>query len=389
MAERTCPVLSYTRQVLLDGYESEKKRMSNIKNRCHHHHIQFDDCPKKMASYVMKILYLPLKQLRGTDTYTFQNWQEADRICKIVSNGFCELCAMYLAPKIKVFFRRLFSLCSSLTWSTCNILSYICAIILHYPSVVARYCKEANLFWNDISIVLIASLQLHHLMITDSAKKAKLTDHSYNALSRFGTEIIRSSHMLKTFDHLNANLVGFLRWLPKDIRIQMNCNLLGSLIPFLNVSLMLLSYFHLIERKQLLWNQEEISRFRQQMYAIIKATKTKVETHLGVRVAIRNRTLKYICLDLLFVTDPNMEDRRGAMRGYRAEFKKIKRAAWEEKKREMQCLWKKCNVRAKDMDKDKLYKCSRCKVARYCSRRCQKKDWNIGCHKELCVLCRI
>ena len=55
---------------------------------------------------------------------------------------------------------------------------------------------------------------------------------------------------------------------------------------------------------------------------------------------------------------------------------------WEMKKREMNCMWYKCDNQAKDLVK--LYKCKRCRVARYCSKSCQKRDWKNGNHKELC-----
>ena len=30
-----------------------------------------------------------------------------------------------------------------------------------------------------------------------------------------------------------------------------------------------------------------------------------------------------------------------------------------------------------DEDKDKLFKCSRCKTTKYCSKICQKEDWKV------------
>lgn len=43
------------------------------------------------------------------------------------------------------------------------------------------------------------------------------------------------------------------------------------------------------------------------------------------------------------------------------------------------CQYIKCNKKA-------LKKCSRCKSSRYCSRKCQKKDWNTK-HRFICVKC--
>ena len=53
-------------------------------------------------------------------------------------------------------------------------------------------------------------------------------------------------------------------------------------------------------------------------------------------------------------------------------------------KQSMQCLWIKCDKKAKDLEDGQLRKCSRCRVARYCSKQCQKRDWKYGQHKEIC-----
>ena len=57
---------------------------------------------------------------------------------------------------------------------------------------------------------------------------------------------------------------------------------------------------------------------------------------------------------------------------------------WKWKKKEMECLWAGCKRIAWTTQRGTLYLCKRCKVARYCSRRCQKKDWERGEHKSVC-----
>lgn len=49
------------------------------------------------------------------------------------------------------------------------------------------------------------------------------------------------------------------------------------------------------------------------------------------------------------------------------------------------CGWREC--KKKEVDEDDAFKsCTECKIERYCSRRCQKKDWNEGDHKRLCKI---
>lgn len=46
------------------------------------------------------------------------------------------------------------------------------------------------------------------------------------------------------------------------------------------------------------------------------------------------------------------------------------------------CFWIKC----KNVEKEgqKFLVCSSCRIARYCSKKCQKKDWKKGEHKIVC-----
>lgn len=56
--------------------------------------------------------------------------------------------------------------------------------------------------------------------------------------------------------------------------------------------------------------------------------------------------------------------------------------------RSVECQWKLCyKVNRYDKHKNigKFKKCGSCKVARYCSSRCQKMDRNRGCHKQICL----
>ena len=58
---------------------------------------------------------------------------------------------------------------------------------------------------------------------------------------------------------------------------------------------------------------------------------------------------------------------------------------WNKMKLEMKCLWIECDKTAKDMKCEKLSKCKRCRVARYCSKRCPKLDWKYGDHNNICT----
>ena len=45
---------------------------------------------------------------------------------------------------------------------------------------------------------------------------------------------------------------------------------------------------------------------------------------------------------------------------------------------------KRCNFCDKTCNESSLLVCKRCRQARYCSKICQKSDWNIGSHKDSC-----
>ena len=56
--------------------------------------------------------------------------------------------------------------------------------------------------------------------------------------------------------------------------------------------------------------------------------------------------------------------------------------------RAVTCQWKLCDKENRyhtNKDVGKFKKCGSCKSVRYCSIRCQKLDWNRGCHKQICL----
>ena len=55
---------------------------------------------------------------------------------------------------------------------------------------------------------------------------------------------------------------------------------------------------------------------------------------------------------------------------------------WREKWMDMGCARVGCKVKRKDSDH--LYKCKKCRVVRYCSKRCQKIDWKKNHHAMYC-----
>eukprot|EP01084_Bolivina_argentea_P268896 456862_1 len=54
------------------------------------------------------------------------------------------------------------------------------------------------------------------------------------------------------------------------------------------------------------------------------------------------------------------------------------------KKIDRKCVWYKCDNTTKNVKNNKLYKCKRCLIVGYCSRLCQKRDWNSCIHKTIC-----
>eukprot|EP01084_Bolivina_argentea_P202850 346511_1 len=52
--------------------------------------------------------------------------------------------------------------------------------------------------------------------------------------------------------------------------------------------------------------------------------------------------------------------------------------------RNMMCHNSKCAIQRKCTKHSKLYKCKSCRITRYCSKQCQKIDWNRNNHKKYC-----
>ena len=50
-----------------------------------------------------------------------------------------------------------------------------------------------------------------------------------------------------------------------------------------------------------------------------------------------------------------------------------------------QCGWRKCNKIREKKRSNKWYKCKECRLITYCCRKCQKRDWNKGTHRNYCA----
>ena len=124
--------------------------------------------------------------------------------------------------------------------------------------------------------------------------------------------------------------------------------------------------------------QKCISTFHQKLNELYNNVEKKV-IHMNEGWALQNvKLVKDCCCQLIeLINDKPIID----ISGYILRFGD---KVWIMKKREIECSWKGCNIKAKDVVNGKLYKCTKCRVARYCSKYCQKRDWKYGNHKHIC-----
>ena len=77
----------------------------------------------------------------------------------------------------------------------------------------------------------------------------------------------------------------------------------------------------------------------------------------------------------------------GKSRIFYSVFKQYRKRLIKMKWNEMKCHWSMCNKTRKNLDiHESMQKCSKCKISRYCSKKCQKFDWKYGIHGQICSL---
>ena len=76
------------------------------------------------------------------------------------------------------------------------------------------------------------------------------------------------------------------------------------------------------------------------------------------------------------------EDHTRNYNGFYPEIKKYSNECRKALRQNSTC----CNTRCKVSVADCKYVCSKCRCGIYCSRRCQKYDWNRGDHQRLCKM---
>ena len=117
-----------------------------------------------------------------------------------------------------------------------------------------------------------------------------------------------------------------------------------------------------------------INHFRKQLL------KMNAKNHLWTHQYVINKLIERLVIYNEIIQGNDDKVLNGKYRRYLKMRKKDKCMRLEA----IECQWKYCKKR--NRNKGKFRKCKGCRLCRYCSKTCQKLDWNKGCHKQICAL---
>ena len=148
----------------------------------------------------------------------------------------------------------------------------------------------------------------------------------------------------------------------------------------------LMGQFHLFSEKKLIENQDQLPWKYDYFGAIIMlmtvASKECITEMIKITHHLDSIDFDPDTMDMLvpiWITTHQLTHRRTSVRKY---FMSSLKQIDNKKKTLPKCQWKDCE----NKHADKYHKCKKCRVAKYCCRRHQKFDWNLGNHKRVCAL---
>ena len=94
---------------IVHSYYDESRRMSDVSQRCSHHLPEFNNDSKKFISFVMNVIYKPMKEPADNTMYRGTKSQNdlIHDVMEFTGNGICQNCAYHLATELPGFLWRL------------------------------------------------------------------------------------------------------------------------------------------------------------------------------------------------------------------------------------------------------------------------------------------
>ena len=336
---------------LVHRYSHERKGIAALTTECDHHLPIFHNNPKEFASYILtadKTKYINMRTI-----------------------NVCKSCVHLLAAELAAMLLRGEKLQHP------DLIYQLLVSILQYPSL-ARYYLHHKQLWKH---VMRSHRRCCQRVVRDHGGDGDIEKTSMTVLFMFGCSILRNGYLMRNQKYWRRN-VGFLMdYILKTAKRELliyreEGSAIGSrVILMVQWKIILFLYYqHQVPWKLQKKYRRYVRNFRRDIQVLHDIIDFGGECmhKRGIESCI-----KEYCCHLLEMMDDKSSD-------LGVNIVKIQKKIWIMKREDMECLWIKCDRKAKDLKAGRLQKCRNCRVARYCSKSCQKKDWKYGNHKDIC-----
>ena len=338
-------------------------------NLCSHHSSKFSNNSKAFASFIMKSLYDG--ELSAHIKVMFI----------AVDSNICQQCAYQLAIQLPTFLNTLHKKNCDHTASGYLIFFVFQLLmkIIDYPSLVRFYFHTK--LWKHIfrlfSETCKESVSLAKKYFQDRNDPFFQLPYSLNFIQKNGWNILEYGYFMQESKYWRRGIKNEMNYVlaifnyaihETEDDVIADCVKAAGSVQFLIHRF--LYYRPGIPQKLQSRYNGYIAKYRKGIKRIYDIIEDDEENCC-------NKIIKHLCLGEMKMIDGTGVDTVEDTINTSVEH-------WNTKKKTMKCLWSKCNAKAMDLQSGKLRKCKRCRVARYCSKYCQKRDWKYGHHKEIC-----
>ena len=359
------------------GYDVNNERLKNIETECDHHNF------KSSEAYILHIrkTMKKLHQSRETKPFIYKQIMSGMASISKIGYGWCQNCALIITSTIykliddntRTYYRKLNISKPNIimTQQQMLIISFYFVNSVYYPCFAKFMFHQSEYLWVGIFDALYFSMEMARRCYVDGHETECYSDR-YTAICMLSTAILRNIHLLKAahweklcaldIDRGYSYLDTWLGFMEQELKYRnyLQCKggmaMMHCLFVFITMSL------HTLKQQK---NKSEIKKLMRWIGKIEKGEKY-VNKHVMSDVIPKS---------LAILKNEPDNDTLYDM------FKQSGKQIWSRKWQDMKCQNVGCNVQRKY---GKLYKCKKCKCARYCSRKCQKIDWNRNQHKKYC-----
>ena len=359
---------------LRQSYYMQHEEVINMHThkKCHHDRHPWKES-KQYINSAISILHHAIK------TNTLPCMNDGGPWDFIRKTGICRTCTYYLAIQFPAILIQISHKAKEQPHRRIGYLvvyiMFMLERLLIFPELARYYLQTLKLWKYVINIFRIHCAMVSSLLSQIEDNNIKNNSEAiFGRVATFGNRILGNSHLLRGSKYWRKHIKFMMKYLIQlfqyEIKHHFDWENTKCTQVYLDIHFMIMLFFYHkddIPEKSVIKYEKYISQFKSNL----KCTKLS-----DVRGRYCITGVQELCHQLQDVIKyPKFE---GEL------LNDIRGRVWKDKKGNMKCLWKECKNRAKDMESERLRKCDGCRVARYCSKSCQKKDWVLGDHKYIC-----